>query len=97
VPAAGRIRLDKWLWHARAFRTRALAAETVASGAVRVNGQRVVKPGHGVVPGDVLTFSQSGKVRVLRILEFGLRRGPAVEAQRLYADLDAATPAEGAD
>ncbi|MEZ5730877.1 MAG: RNA-binding S4 domain-containing protein [Paracoccaceae bacterium] len=87
--ASGRIRIDKWLWQARFFKTRSLAAATVAGGHLRINGDKTDKPGRAVGPGDVLTFRQAGRVRVVRILDCGLRRGPANEAQRLYSDLDA--------
>ena len=86
-PAAGRIRVDKWLWHARVVRSRTLAAELVGAGHLRVNGQKVTKPAHTIGPGDVLTVAVAGRVRVLRVLAPGLRRGPAAEAQQLYEDL----------
>jgi ribosome-associated heat shock protein Hsp15 len=90
VPAA-RIRLDKWLWHARFFRTRSLAAAAVAEGHLRLNGTHCMKPGHAVAPGDVLTFPQGAVIRVVRVVATGLRRGPAPEAQELYLDLAAGT------
>ena len=83
------IRLDKWLWQARFFKTRALAAEIAESGHLRINGQPTRKPGAHVGAGDVLTFPQGARIRVIRILAIGLRRGPATEAQGLYLDLDA--------
>lgn len=82
-----RIRLDKWLWHARFFKTRGLSAKLVSGGHVRVNGDRVSKPAHAVGPGDVLTFPQARDVRVIRITDIGARRGPATEARSLYEDL----------
>ena len=85
------LRLDKWLWQARFFKTRGLSAELVSKGRVRVNGQPVSKPGRAVRPGDVLTFPQGNAVRVIRILALGERRGPAAEAQALYHDLDGET------
>lgn len=85
--AGARIRLDKWLWHARIFKTRSLAARQVRGGLVRVNGAKTVKPAQPVGPGDTLTFALGGRVRVLRIRAAGARRGPAPEAQALYADL----------
>lgn len=88
---AGRIRLDKWLWHARFFKTRGLAARAVSEGVIRLNAQRVVKPATAVAVGDGLTFVQAGRVRVVRVLALGSRRGPASEAQRLYVELSAAT------
>ena len=87
-----RLRLDKWLWQARFFKSRALAADLVDRGQCRVNGQRVVKPGHGILSGDVLTFPQGEKIRVVRVLALGERRGPATEAQALYADLAPPAP-----
>ncbi|RWR12996.1 RNA-binding S4 domain-containing protein [Paenirhodobacter populi] len=90
-----RIRIDKWLWHARLVKTRGLAADLVSGGKVRVNGARIEKPGRAVGPGDVLTVSVAGRVRLLRILDCGLRRGPADEAAELFLDLEAAVPPEG--
>lgn len=91
VKAGGRatLRVDKWLWQARFFKTRALSAELAESGHLRINGQPTRKPGAGVGAGDVLTFPQGGRIRVIRILALGERRGPALEAQTLYLDLDA--------
>lgn len=83
------LRVDKWLWQARFFKTRALAAGLAESGHLRINGQPTRKPGAGVGEGDVLTFPQGARIRVIRILALGLRRGPATEAQTLYLDLDA--------
>ena len=85
--ATGKLRLDKWLWHGRFFKTRSLAARQVSGGHVRLNGERMVKPAHSVAAGDVLTFAQGDRVRVVRVLALGARRGPASEAQALYEDL----------
>lgn len=82
-----RTRIDKWLWHARFFKTRGLSAKLVSGGHVRVNGDKIAKAAHPVGPGDVLTFPQARQVRVIRILALGARRGPAAEAQTLYEDL----------
>ncbi|WP_245902647.1 RNA-binding S4 domain-containing protein [Pararhodobacter marinus] len=82
----GPIRLDKWLWHARFFKSRSLAAAAVG-GPMRLNGQPVSKPSTAVKPSDVLTFVQGRQVRVVRVRAPGLRRGPAPEAQALYDDL----------
>lgn len=83
-----KLRLDKWLWQARFFKSRTLAAELVHGSHLRLNGQRVTKPGATVVSGDTLTFPQGDRIRLIRVLDIGLRRGPATEAQRLYLDLD---------
>ncbi len=86
-----KLRLDKWLWAARFFKTRDLAADVITSGHMRINGQRCRKPGHGVLVGDVLTFVQARAVRVIRVLELDGIRGAATHAQTLYHDL-APTP-----
>lgn len=92
APSAAQ-RLDKWLWFARLAKTRTLAAAMISAGKVRVNRVRVDKPSQLVRPGDVLTASFGRAVRIIRVLDPGLRRGPAVEAQRLYEEL---TPAADA-
>jgi ribosome-associated heat shock protein Hsp15 len=81
------LRLDKWLWQARFFKTRTLAAKTVSGGHVRVNGTKVHKPAASIGPGDVLTFLQARDIRGVRVVALGQRRGPAIEAQALYEDL----------
>lgn len=83
------LRLDKWLWQARFFKTRALAAELAIRRKVRINSMLVVKPHYRVRPGDVLTFPQGRTIRVVRVLALGTRRGPASEAQTLYQELAA--------
>jgi ribosome-associated heat shock protein Hsp15 len=84
------IRLDKWLWQARFFKSRSLAAGVVTAGKVSVNSQPAGKPARAVGAGDMLTFVQEKETRVVRIVACGVRRGPAPEAQALYDDL---TPA----
>ena len=86
------IRLDKWLWQARFFKSRAMAARSCAEGGVRVGGARVDKAHHAVRVGDVLTFAQAQRLRVVRVRALGTRRGPAAEARTLYDDLAADTP-----
>ena len=83
-----KLRVDKWLWQARFFKSRGRAGETASSGKLRVNGTHVAKPSHAVRPGDVLTFPQGRLIRVIRVEALGHRRGPASEAVTLYADLD---------
>jgi ribosome-associated heat shock protein Hsp15 len=91
------MRLDKWLWQARFFKTRALAARVVSAGQLRLNAERTDKPARGVGPGDVLTFPQGGRVRVVRVCALGTRRGPAPEAAALYEDIAAPAPAAASD
>jgi ribosome-associated heat shock protein Hsp15 len=93
APAAQqKLRLDKWLFAARFFKSRELASAHVVEGHLRLNGQPCAKPAHVVGVGDVLTFVQAGRVRVIRISALSQRRGPAVAAQSLYVDLDAPAP-----
>ena len=80
-------RIDKWLWQARFFKTRSLAAKLVQSGKLRLNGNLVYKPAQNVSAGDVLTFPQAVQTRAIKIIEVGTRRGPAPEAQLLYKEL----------
>lgn len=83
----GAIRIDKWLWYARFFKSRTLATRLVSEGHVRVNRERVTKSHGAVRPGDVLTFPQGKDIRVVKVLGCGIRRGPATEAEALYQDL----------
>ncbi len=90
-PVGGQ-RLDKWLWFARVVKSRTMAAGLVTSGKVRVNRQKVDKPAQGLRLGDVVTVSVGRKVRVLRVVAPGVRRGPAKEAQELFEELTPAAP-----
>ena len=81
------IRLDKWLWQARFFKSRSLAAGIGLAGEVRVVVSPVSKPARGVGHGNILTFMKETEKKVIRIVACGTRRGPAPEAQALYEDL----------
>lgn len=85
-------RLDRWLWFARFFKSRTLAASHVSAGKVRVNGDRVSRPSRTIRPGDILTFPAGPHIRVIKVVAPGTRRGPAPEARLLYEDQ--APPAE---
>lgn len=87
-------RVDKWLWFARFFKSRTLAAEMVSLGRIRINGERCAKASQIVRQGDVLTFAAGTQVRVVKVLAGGVRRGPAPEARALYEDLTPARPVE---
>ena len=79
------LRIDKWLWHARFYKTRSLAQQAACSGMLRLNSARVEKASVAVKPGDVLTVPRGHReVAVIRIQGLGARRGPAPEAQMLY-------------
>ena len=81
------IRLDKWLWYARFLKSRTMASHLCEDGRVRVNRRRINKAHALIRVGDVLTFPQAKKIRVVRVLALGQRRGPATEAITLYVDL----------
>lgn len=83
-----RQRLDKWLWFARFAKTRTLAAKLVASGFVRLNGQRTDNAAKAVAIGDVLTLALPRATVVVRVANLGERRGPAPEARQLYIELN---------
>lgn len=87
-----KIRLDKWLWHARFYKTRSLASKVCKGGKIRINGQHAVKASSTVKAGDVLTFTKGTDVKVIKVLAPGERRGPATEAQTLYEDLSPPKP-----
>jgi ribosome-associated heat shock protein Hsp15 len=81
------MRIDKWLWQARFFKTRGLSAKLVTGGHCRVNSEKISKAAYAVGPDDVLTFPQGNRIRVIRVIGIGTRRGPATEAQTLYEDM----------
>ena len=81
------LRLDKWLWYARCFKTRAQASKAISNGRFRLDGDLMSKPHRQAKSGQVLTFSQGARIRVVRIKVLGARRGPASEAASLYDDL----------
>ncbi|MDY0882189.1 RNA-binding S4 domain-containing protein [Dongia soli] len=86
------LRLDKWLWFARFVKSRSLASRLVEEGRMRVNNVPTAKAHYAIRPGDVLTFALGPHIRVIRVVALGQRRGPAVEAQQLYLDLDPPMP-----
>jgi len=82
---ATRVRLDKWLWAARFFKTRGLAAQDIAGGRVTINGQ-VAKASREVRPGDRVRLRWGGLEREVVVRAVGLMRGPAAVAQALYEE-----------
>ncbi len=78
-----RLRIDKWLWAARFFKTRSLAAQAVDGGRVRLNGARV-KPAKEVKPGDEVAVHIGELEWILDVRALSGRRGPAAEARKLY-------------
>jgi ribosome-associated heat shock protein Hsp15 len=82
---AARIRLDKWLWAARFFKTRALAVKAIDAGQVRIDGERV-KPAHPMRVGERVGVRKSGIVVEADVLALSDRRGNAAAAALLYAE-----------
>lgn len=85
LPLVDRLRLDKWLWAARLYKTRVLAADEVERGRVRVN-QQPAKPGRELKAGDTIELRQDAVLRVLVVQALSTVRGPAPLAQTLYAE-----------
>jgi len=85
-------RIDVWLWRARFFKTRSLAARIVEGGGVRLTrgGARmpIDKPSCAVRPGDVLAFAQGPRWLAVKVEAVGERRGPAPEARTLYSVME---------
>jgi ribosome-associated heat shock protein Hsp15 len=81
----GQVRVDKWLWAARFFKTRSLAAKAVSGGKVALNGQRT-KPAKAVVVGDELVIHKGQVEQTVTVLDLSSRRGPAVVARTLYEE-----------
>lgn len=86
------MRLDKWLWQARFYRSRSMATRAVETTPLRIDGRPTDKPHAVVAPGMVLTFAHGGGVKVIRVLALGERRGPATEARALYEEVGGVTP-----
>jgi ribosome-associated heat shock protein Hsp15 len=85
------VRVDKWLWAARFFKTRTLAAAACRGGRVDVNDE-AAKPSRAVHPGDVLRVSLESGRRIARIVAVAAQRGPATVARTLYDDLTPPAP-----
>ena len=83
--SAGRVRIDKWLWAARFFKTRSLAAEAIAAGKVEVNDERV-KPAKLIQLGDSVSVRLGPYLHVVNVRGLSERRGPATVAATLYEE-----------
>ena len=88
----GRVRVDKWLWAARFYKTRSLATEALAGGKVHVNGERV-KPAKALQVGDELQIRQGPYEFHIVVRELAERRGPAARAAALYEETAASREA----
>ena len=85
------LRIDIWLWRARFFKTRSLAAAHASEGRIRLRRDReegrIDKASRTVRPGDEIVFAAGARIVAVRVLALGVRRGPAAEAQTLYERL----------
>lgn len=82
-----RQRIDKWLFYSRAVKSRSLAAKLVTAGRVRINRDKAAQASDLVKPGDVLTITLDRTIHVWKVVDAGVRRGPAEEARKLYEDM----------
>lgn len=86
------VRIDVWLWRARFFKTRSLAAAHITKHGVRITRHRQTrktqKPSASVMTGDIVTFGRSVHIRILSVEGLGTRRGPASEAALLYNEIE---------
>ena len=85
IPPSEKMRLDKWLWAARFFKTRSLATQAIEQGRVKLNGDRV-KPAREIRPQDRLEIQLGDDVWMLTVRALSMQRGPAPVAQQLYAE-----------
>jgi ribosome-associated heat shock protein Hsp15 len=81
------VRIDKWLWAARFFKTRSLATDAVDSGKIRLNGERI-KPARNVKVGDKLNIDNGATEWEVVVLDLSDKRGPASVAQALYSETE---------
>lgn len=87
-PAAAEVRIDKWLWAARFFKTRAAAQQAVEGGKVKLNGERT-KPGKGLKVGDRLVIHAATSAWTMTVVRLADKRGPATVARTLYEEDEA--------
>jgi ribosome-associated heat shock protein Hsp15 len=83
-----KLRIDKWLWAARFFKTRALAVEAIECGKVLHNGSRV-KPAKLITPSDMLSIRLGPYLFEVEVIALSDKRGPAPQAQKLYRETEA--------
>ena len=91
MPELTEVRVDKWLWAARMFKTRSQASAACGAGHVKLDGESI-KAAKTVRPGDHLEVRTPGGLRILEIAALGDRRGPASVARTLYVDHTPAPP-----
>jgi len=84
-PSLARLRIDKWLWAARFYKTRSLATEAIHAGHIKLNGS-TVKPARELCAGDTLDLAIGDVKWTIQVLALNDQRRPASEAQQLYAE-----------
>ena len=85
LPDMERLRIDKWLWAARFYKTRTLASDEIVKGRIQVNAQDA-KPSREIKVGDTVVIRQGPVLRTITVLGISQQRGPASVAQQLYAE-----------
>lgn len=85
-------RIDKWLWHARFFKTRSIAQKQVATGKIRVDREKISSPSRKVSAGNVLTITRERDIKIIEILGIADKRGSYSVAQLLYKDMSPPKP-----
>ena len=81
------LRLDKWLWYCRFYKSRSTASHEIKIGKFRVNGIKIEKCSTLLRPGDIIIFSGLSQLRAIKVLKLGNQRLPYSEAQKYYADV----------
>ena len=92
MPDINSMRLDKWLWSARFYKTRSLAAEEIGKGRVQVNGT-AAKPSRDIRPGDRITLQQTYLRKEVVVQSLSMQRSPASQAQQLFEETQASLQA----
>lgn len=95
MDGANRQRIDKWLFFARVVKSRSLAAKLAVAGRARINRDKASQASDLVKPGDVLTITLDRRILIYKVLDAGVRRGPAEEARKLYEDMSPPPAAKG--
>lgn len=85
-------RIDKWLWHARFYKTRSIAQKQVSTGKIRVDREKISSPSRKVTTGNVLTITRERDIKIIEILAIADKRGPYSQAQLLYNDMSPPKP-----
>ena len=85
-------RIDKWLWHARFFKTRSLSQKQITTGKIRVDREKISNPSRKITIGNVLTITREREIKIIEIIAIADKRGPYSEARLLYNDLSPPKP-----